>query len=849
MAIMYPNRAYKCSQNEKVLFTLLMNKVPNDYNVWFKKSINEEPTIFTMLCPNMNIIKFKIYEWDMKDFVTIDTDQIHLKYKRDNIDFEKIYDFEMEIDSEKQFTKNIADRIVKNTYYKHLSDSLKVYSVNVFPKIQEVDFNDIRIGKNLLNQIFDRELTILKEDIDKLIMSNDISTFINEIGSEKLFRTAFKSEDEIDYMRYCMDPILEVNRITESISEYLDIEQEQIIKFDPDVNLLIQGSAGTGKTTLLRKRVEYLAKHNEKVRILVVSYSESCQRVLKDGLLEGIEEYGMIKFVDIADLKEEFHNKSYDYILVDEGQDFSENHYTKMLKLMKDDGHIWITSSGSENIFNNEHLFNTLGFEIDESIILKKNYRNSKEIVEFAEGFLYESDSIPAKFNDNIFHSSYLVPVEKVIKQWKTPEVHFMKEMENQISYLSKWITKLYESGENYTDIAVLTFNNETVDQVLRYLKANGIPGSNSSKEGVYVGRIDSVKGLEFSSVTIMNFGKSEDFSSKKLVYLGLMTAKLNLLVLTNIKTLLTDALNSEYQRILLGNGRKLEFDISNSRRMLLSEIDKILLREQALDRLKKIIDKSKSEMAQEREDLTNREMRAIVSEGPKEIEVLKKSIETKDLKITKLTNELDKLKSEKKKETKKNSKKNLSKFMNYLYFEKDRILSITKWLVTIVLLLVVFLNFSTINNKLDLKNRIDGFFNEINSMLEGTEEGIEENEVVSELDLKVIGNEEFKESLIMFEFDNSADKEKLFNGLYQDGFTMNFAKKGGNIEVKLIGAYKLDEKSENINVDKVLVLDSQEVKILINNNVTFKETEEGTIPIEFLWEQDENGLYNIVFK
>lgn len=232
-----------------------------------------------------------------------------------------------------------------------------------------------------------------------------------------------------------------------------DVEQFKAVVTKVDGFQRIRGLAGTGKTIILARKVAELHRDNPNAKILYTYYTKALNEIVKKHItrfykkfsqggtepdwnqidvihswggksLEGVY-YKMCKIngIDSLDLstakiknskfpfeyvcqellKNKPLKKYYDYVLIDEGQDFKENFYRLCNEVVNNNNVIWAYDEfqdilksdiqSERELFGKNDLgdyiadFSVLDNTTDHDIVLKKCYRNSKLILTGAFAF------------------------------------------------------------------------------------------------------------------------------------------------------------------------------------------------------------------------------------------------------------------------------------------------------------------------------------------------------------------------------------------------------------------------------------------------------------------------------
>lgn len=303
----------------------------------------------------------------------------------------------------------------------------------------------------------DTDVNKISDDIQVFSSQEDMFNFFGEVEHNEIdtdvFRTVTSVIEGIDESIPVKDRNTKktdsrgaiLSKIENSIINY---DNEQFIAITTNVNGFqrIRGLAGTGKTIILARKVAELHRDNPDKKILYTYYTKALNEIVVKHInrlykkfsggkspnwemidvihswggsrLEGVY-YKMCRVNGIAPLtfrdaklkdpkqpfefvcKELLNNKPlkkyYDYILIDEGQDFRESFYRLCHNVVKENNIIWAYDDFQDilktNMQDEKSLFGKnengkffVDFEnmenpSDHDIILKKCYRNSKDIL------------------------------------------------------------------------------------------------------------------------------------------------------------------------------------------------------------------------------------------------------------------------------------------------------------------------------------------------------------------------------------------------------------------------------------------------------------------------------------
>lgn len=187
----------------------------------------------------------------------------------------------------------------------------------------------------------------------------------------------------------------------------LDNEQKRARKAEPKAHALVRGVAGSGKSLVLRERVERLRQDGFR-SILVLCYNRFMRgwlgREVRLGSTFHSWAYPNLKYTyewdeepeerkRVIELARNFSKKKkYEAILVDEAQDFYDEWFQSLLEIIDPNTNsIFFVYDNTQSVYGQAHRtkrnwsWKNLGFDIaGRSQVFDINYRNSPEILELA---------------------------------------------------------------------------------------------------------------------------------------------------------------------------------------------------------------------------------------------------------------------------------------------------------------------------------------------------------------------------------------------------------------------------------------------------------------------------------
>ena len=253
----------------------------------------------------------------------------------------------------------------------------------------------------------------------------------------------------------------------------------------------------------------------------------------------------------------------YRAVLVDEVQDLSQLEVAMIgilpsphnSSIANIDNGLFLVGDGAQTIYNKGFVLKHCGISIsNRSFILKKNYRNSKEIMSSSYTLIekYEFADIDEDNIDN--------PTEPDLPS-KTGEKPFIVKCKTEIeeiTFVSKLITGLISDYQaikdttDYPEICVIGLNASIRKNISKKLQLDKInctelkqSVSIESKDSVAISTIESAKGHEFKYIFIVGvteglipqrYSKDEDISREaSRLYVAMTRAQENLYISYNI--------------------------------------------------------------------------------------------------------------------------------------------------------------------------------------------------------------------------------------------------------------------------------------------------------------------------
>lgn len=244
---------------------------------------------------------------------------------------------------------------------------------------------------------------------------------------------------------------------------------------------------------------------DRKKRIQVWKVFECYRNLTKENRVCDINSamYECTKLLESSSLSPKYEN-----IIVDEGQDFSDNAY-RLIRALAGEEHkndIFIVGDSHQRIYRNRPTLTKCGINVrGRSSVLKINYRTTEEIRKAAFGLLNG-----LSFDDLDDGVDYGDRCQSLTHGEKPVKKNFA-DANQEFDFIQKEIKSLHDSGVAYSDICIvvrtISLVNSYISKLSNYdLRAFEIKRTkvdDRTFDGVRVATMHRVKGLEFKYVFI----------------------------------------------------------------------------------------------------------------------------------------------------------------------------------------------------------------------------------------------------------------------------------------------------------------------------------------------------------
>lgn len=409
-------------------------------------------------------------------------------------------------------------------------------------------------------------------------------------------RIVIKEDQSTDQGRLLFDPPSLTD--PDQVIAVLDRRQERLAMSLGPGYRIIRGVAGSGKTLILTYRARYIAEHFPSARVLLLCYNRPLYAALEqevadmanirvrtvDGLAADLlkgskhrypspktdEDWRKRRLEAISRSVSLDNSQKYDLVLVDEAQDLETSHLDLAYSMLKrDNQHFVMALDSAQNIYRRRMTWNPPGMTArGRSTILRRNYRNTREILEPAVDVLMGPKRTATRTAANDL--AELVLPEKAERSGRKSLILECADLKAETAKVARMIKERCRSGAEPGEIVVLSGSKKHRYFVLRALKEKGVKtfdaqiGRNKSKsasvrDAVRIASLHLFKGLEFPHVFISAANhiwvQDEDAASKldaqkRLLYTGMTRGTQTLTITFSGAGPVADALRAARTRI-----------------------------------------------------------------------------------------------------------------------------------------------------------------------------------------------------------------------------------------------------------------------------------------------------------
>lgn len=365
----------------------------------------------------------------------------------------------------------------------------------------------------------------------------------------------------------------------DEVVRVMDRKQEAMAKSLGEGHRVIRGVAGSGKTLVLVYRARLVAQARPTQRYLLTCYTKTLAGQLA-AMLSDLPNI-TVKHLDkvMADMiraarlehpgydggdgdkvarvalqaSAQRRGERYQGVFLDEAQDFGTTALQFVVSLLDANADLVVVADAAQNIFRRRFSWKQAGIQAQgRTRILRTNYRNTKEILEFAYRFL-TGGTLRAEEVPDMEDEGAVIPPEAAQRSGPVPDVCVVQQPRETVRATVEKVKNWVRADASPKSVAVLYASSHgpaVTEGVFNALRSEGIPvfwATNpkdkaartrlaAATEPVVLSTIHSAKGLEFPRVALCEISREDEDveSSRKLAYVGMTRATHELFVTTD---------------------------------------------------------------------------------------------------------------------------------------------------------------------------------------------------------------------------------------------------------------------------------------------------------------------------
>lgn len=602
MATMIPDGVKEFrTEGEKRFYKFLeaVAKPDGSYLSWYLPDIQGKEPDFLLFADDIGLIIFEVKDWSLDQIKEVNPSYFVIDIngtseQRKNPLFQA-----------RDYFGSIMDMIKKDGYLVSNEPNAKgnpKIPINigvVFPNINKYEYLEKGMGK-----VIDSGRVFFWDDLHpQSPLCSDPSGRCFQETLRRMFTPLFDfriTGKELGHLKQLLFPIVRIElpdrshekkRAEDTHSlKLLDHHQESIARQYDGGHRIITGPSGSGKTLILVHRAALLKRYNPTIRnILFVCYNITLvnyvRRLLSDkhvplgeggvevmhffelcGRITGEEipyEKADTEYYDlvIQDTLEKLPASTlkYDAILVDEGQDFSDDMLRIVMTLLNPaTNHLTIALDENQNIYQRRRSWKELGIQARGRVHrVTWVYRNTQEIANFAAALVGNGASSVPEATHSSTHQGRLFPETFEAPHGLPPDIKDFSNYEEITTWVADRILSISEKeGYPLSEMAVIYAmktpeNDPDVNLPLLIGKAldkksllhNWISEDYRAKRSydvttasVTISTIHSVKGFDYACVFLLGLdwlepGRWTEEQIRKLIYVAVTRAREQLFI------------------------------------------------------------------------------------------------------------------------------------------------------------------------------------------------------------------------------------------------------------------------------------------------------------------------------
>jgi hypothetical protein len=577
----------KMQAGEKRFARCLEALLEDDYLCWYELPVGKRQryTDFIILHPGRGLLLLEVKDWKIDTIQNIDPVSVTLLTNKGVVTSSN------PVEQVRQCTYQLINQLEKDPQL--VNHSGRYQGRLAFPYGYGVVLSNItrnQFNTHGLGEVLPEHQVICR---DEMTESAEAEEFQRRLWD--MFNVGFNCQltlPQIDRVRWHLFPEVRIgdgqvamfeegdkDTLVPDLMKVMDMQQEQLARSMGEGHRIIHGVAGSGKTLILGYRCLYLAKVLHKPilvlcfnitlaarlrsmmegkeindRVHVYHFHDWCGEMLKRYHIEkpksGAGYVGRLVNQVIKAVEDGHIPKGqYGALMIDEGHDFEAEWLQLVVQMVDPDtSSLLLLYDDAQSIYKKKALdfsLSSVGVQArGRTTILKLNYRNTDEILDYAYRFAKHYLAPAASDEDHI----PLVEPQSVGRHGYKPYMKQLPSFEEEAEYVARNLKRMHKEGMQWLDMCVVYRSRWMGEKLQHALQAEDVPtqwlASQRDKKSFKPGEdsvklmtMHSSKGLEFPLVSISGIGympgKQGDLASEaKLLYVA-MTRSTDKLLLT----------------------------------------------------------------------------------------------------------------------------------------------------------------------------------------------------------------------------------------------------------------------------------------------------------------------------
>ena len=406
-----------------------------DYTVWYSPDIEGREPDFIIYNDEIGLVIFEVKDWSLHQILEADRKQFRLfingtEESRKNPMLQARDYFFACMEALKK-----DGRLMSVNHGQHGNPKVPISCGVIFPNINKMEFKE-----KALEAVVEFDKVLFWDDLhpESPLVRDATGKAFKEVLIEKFeprFPCQLTGKEKV-FLKQIIFPSVRVEQSRkqgeaefsslESRISSLDHHQEALARKYDGGHRILKGPSGCGKTLILIHKILFLLRYNPSIKsILFVCFNITLVRYIKRMLAEKQAPFGrhaidVVHFYELCILitgdKVDFEGqdkdyyqivlddaieaskryRKYDAILIDEGQDFSDDMFKVVLNLLNPaTDTLTIALDENQNIYLRTRNWKELGIHaVGRTHTIKFVYRSTKELTKFATCFLLENKEI-----------------------------------------------------------------------------------------------------------------------------------------------------------------------------------------------------------------------------------------------------------------------------------------------------------------------------------------------------------------------------------------------------------------------------------------------------------------------